>query len=64
MQLVALFPFLAILGHGLASPVKRTTVFEVHGLYATLYSDNTLGTLQFKVQNPRINLGDSCYISW
>lgn len=64
MQLVTFFPFLAIFGHGLASPVKRTTVFEVQDLCATLYSDNTRGTLQFKVQNPRIDLKDLCYISW
>lgn len=64
MQLAALLPFQAIFSHGLASPMKRTTEFEVQDLCATLYSNNILGTLQFTVQSPNTNLGDSCCISW
>ncbi|KAJ5656333.1 hypothetical protein N7507_008283 [Penicillium longicatenatum] len=64
MQLVTLLPFLTVLGSGLASPMKRNTVFEIQGLCATLYSNDTLGNLQFTVQNPSTNLEDSCYISW
>ncbi|KAJ5713269.1 uncharacterized protein N7483_010450 [Penicillium malachiteum] len=62
MKLSILY-LLAFSSGGFTSPIKRTNSFQVQDFNASVYSNNTLGTLQFAVQNPSNSLGDQCFIS-
>ena len=65
MHSTALVPLLAIASTSLAVPLKRNSPsYEVENFYTKIYSNNTLGTFQFTVQNPSAELSDDCYRTW
>ncbi|KAJ5629687.1 hypothetical protein N7528_003344 [Penicillium herquei] len=61
---LTIFYLLAFGFGGSTSPIKRANLFQVQGLNASVYSNNTLGTLHFAVQNPSDSVEDQCFISW
>ncbi|KAJ5746028.1 hypothetical protein N7520_011210 [Penicillium odoratum] len=61
---LANFLLLAIMGSSLANLLKRVTSFDIQLLSTSLYSNNSLGVIEFTVQDTNNNLGDLCYLFW
>ncbi|KAJ5279469.1 hypothetical protein N7478_004841 [Penicillium angulare] len=65
MRLINILSLPAIAGCTMGNPVvQRAVSVQIQNFHADLYSNNSLGTLQFAVQSPGNNIDDSCYIYW
>lgn len=64
MLLGSLASLLAIAATSLAGPLKRTTPVQLKDFSASLYSNNTLGTINFIVHDQMARVDDHCHLSW